>query len=256
MKPEAEPDSVRIPSGKGVDPLAESESPVSDGPLDRYKAIRAASRHLHDRLVKSIESRDLLAAAKRLGLEKDGRLNLQNDTDEVVLIEHSIYQRRLDGSYLYESEDPEVGDDDERSVWLAMPDARYSLFRVDSVDAGVGLHVTDMLDQGARFIHDIQMSQTVAPQSVVAGRIIEVNQISLFTGAALPVTTALGQRVLGGLRRQARHPVKSFAALPPGMRLKLESYTIKTCLADGATYRVAYGEGPLASPIPRLNKTS
>lgn len=247
--PQADPEADLAP--ESVDPTEHA------GRLDRYKTIRTASRHLHSRLVSHIESRDLLAAAKRLGLEKDGRFVFQNDTDEVVLIEHAMYQRRLDGSYLYETEHAEIKDDeDEQAIWAAMSEARYTLLRVDELEAGVGLHVTDMLDQQSLFIYDIQMSQTVPIHSVIAGRVIEVDGLSLFTGAALPVTTALGQRVLGGLRRQARGGFKSFAAVPPGMRLKLEAFTIKTCLADGATYRVAYGEGPLASPIPRVNRTT
>ena len=71
---------------------------------------------------------------------------------------------------------------DSRALLDAQLRAWCSFWRIDSVEPGVGLGLTDLLTQEERFVHERMGSQQAEPGLVIFGRIVDFGRISFIAG--------------------------------------------------------------------------
>ena len=214
--------------------------------LPRYKHLRKVALKLNNRLVKTLPKSLLEEGGKKLGIFKNNTLILDSEDEIVVLMDYCLYDVRRQGAnaverYLRHS--PPPPDSDEMILLQAMRQARYSLLAVEAVEAGVGVHLRDLLRDERLFLMDIGFSQTGSPGVILAGRVIAPEGIAMTTGAALPVGVIPAAKqapfVQGMVRR---FKGADFRNLSPEQASELAAIVIRTCLQSGAAEQIAYAE--------------
>jgi hypothetical protein len=158
--------------------------------LARYQHLRQIGLQLNNRLVETLSRNVLDEGGKKLGILKKNVLVLDSEDEMAVLMDYCIHNVRRQGvnaieRYLMDS--PPSPDSDEMMLLQAMRQARYSLFAVESVEPGVGVHVRDLLGDEPLFLVDVGFSRTAGPGMILAARVMSPGGIGMTTGAALPV---------------------------------------------------------------------
>jgi hypothetical protein len=212
--------------------------------LARYKHLRQVGLQFNNRLVQSIPKSVLDEGGKKLGILKKGVLVLDSEDEIAVLMDYCIYDVQRQGRNTVERylvEFPPAPDSDEMVLLKAMCEARYSLFAVEAVESGIGVHVRDLLRDEPHFIVDIGFSRTAPIGMILAARIMAPEGIAMTTGAALPVgvlsaadrATFLRQMVATLQAMDFRHPSRQKAS-------ELAATIIRRCLEHGAAERIQY----------------
>src|SRR2546423_3109902 len=126
--------------------------------LPRYKQLREVGLSLNNRLMKQVSKSDLDEGGKKLGILKKKRLELDTQDEIAVLADFCIHDVRRKGSnaverYLAESPPPEGSD--EMALLQALRQAHFSLFAVEEMEPGVGVHVRDLFRDESLFLVDV-----------------------------------------------------------------------------------------------------
>lgn len=158
--------------------------------VGRYQALRAKARPLSDTLAASLPKDVFAEAADRLGILKGTEILLETEDEIVVVADLAVFDIRRNGEhavqrFLREQQPPEGGD--ERLILEAMRSARHSIFQVQHAQAGVGVLFRDMLRDTEDFVWDVGFSHTARRGALMAGRIHSPGEITMTTGAVLPV---------------------------------------------------------------------
>ncbi len=221
--------------------------------LPRYQHLRVAGRNLNHKLVERLKQDVLNEGGKKLGMLRRNVLVLDTEDQIAVLMDYCIYDIRRKGRNAVEqylAEVPPAPESEEMVLLKAMQQARHSLFRVEAVERGVGVTVHDLLRGDTQFIVDVGFSRTAKPGLVMAFRIMSPENITMTTGAPLPVGmppkadqgTWL-QRMLGKMQKA------DFNHLLPQEATEVTTTIIRACLASGAADHVVYAEpGSAKSP--------
>jgi len=211
-----------------------------------YRRLREASRTLHNRLIKALPKDTLTACAKRLGLLSTGRGRQQQDVllldDEyelAVLMDYCLYHgRQDDGRTIIEQtlvEAPPASGSDELTLLQAMAEARFSLFIVETTVPGVGVTIRDLLRAESLFLVDLGFSETAPPGMVLTGNVISLPELSMTTGAMLPVHGVVLEDLVRQLpMRFATATIGQFRTLSSEAQSELAASVIRACLAGGA----------------------
>jgi SEC-C motif-containing protein len=187
----------------------------------------------------------LAASAERLGLlsPAPGRrgeevLLLEDEYEISVLMDYCLYHGRRDGCTVVDqalADAPPAAGSDELLLLEAMQGARFSVFAVEEVAPGIGVHVRDLLRDELLFLVDIGFSQTATPGLLLAGNVICLPELSMTTGAMLPVNRMVVEGLLQHLpERFATATVRQFRQLSPHDQSELAGFVIHACLAGGA----------------------
>ena len=215
------------------------------GLLADYHRLREVSRALHNRLIKQIPKALLTVSAERLGLlsPAPGRrgediLLLDDEYEISVLMDYCLYHGRQDGRTVIDqalADAPPAAGSDELLLLQAMQHARFSVFAVEEAAPGIGVHVRDLLRDERLFLVDIGFSQTADPGLLLAGNIISIPDLSMTTGAMLPVDRTIVEDLLQHLpERFSTATVSQFRQLSPDDQSELAGFVIHACLAGGA----------------------
>jgi hypothetical protein len=223
--------------------------------LPRYQQLRQAGIALGNRLARTLPRDVLDEGGRKLGILKNNVLVLDTEDEIVVLMDYCIYDVRRQGKnaverYLAESPPP-VGSD-ERLLLEAMLQARYSLFVVESMEPGVGVHVRDLLRDESLFLMDVSFSTTAVPGAVLATRVFAPDGILRTTGAALPVGMIPARerdRFVQGLRAAFHN--EDFRHMTPERASQVSATVIHACLEKGAAEHIRYDESGGTRPPTR-----
>lgn len=219
--------------------------------LPRYKRLRAAGVELNTRLVKSLSRSAIGESGRKLGLLFGNDLTM--DTHDVldVVMDYAIHDVRRFGinaieNYLNTTPPPEGSDD-----WVllhALRVSRFSVFVVEGAEAGVGVHVRDLLRDDALFIVDVGFGSSVGAGMVVATRVMVAEGIGMTTGASLPLgTMSKPQRTRLVKDIRETFAGMDFGNLSPEEASDFAGSVLRTCLEDGAATRISY-RAPRAAP--------
>jgi hypothetical protein len=214
--------------------------------LARYKHLREVGLALNNRLMKVVSRKDMDVGGKKLGILKKNVLVLDTEDEIAVFADYCIYDVRRQGMNAVErflAESPPPPDSDEMVLLQAMRQARFSLFAVESVEPGVGVHVRDLLREEPLFIVDVGFSRSTRAGMVLAARVMAPDGIVCTTGAALPagVLTAANQATF--LQAMAAgFKGKDLRHLSPEKASEFTATVIRTCLRQGAAERIEYVE--------------
>lgn len=229
--------------------------------LVRYRRLREVGLVVNNILVKRLNKDILGEGGRNLGILKKGVLVFDSEDETSVLMDYCIHDVRRQGRNVVEqylTEAPFPPESDEMAFLRAKKDAYYSLFLVEEVEPGVGVLLRDALRGGTKFIMDIGFSRSAAPGVVLAARIMSTENISMTTGASLPLVQipenarqAWLQKVAGQMK------TVSFDQVSPESASERTTAIIRSCLAQGAATRVIYEDpsrGPSRGPRPESPK--
>ncbi len=125
-----------------------STAPLSPQDLvARYRRLRGVCKDLNNAMVHRFAKDALHEGGRKLGMMQGNTLVFGNEDDMSVLMDYCLYHVRRNGRNAVEQyccDHPPVAGTDEAACLRAMQNAIYSLFRVDAIEPGVGLAVTDV----------------------------------------------------------------------------------------------------------------
>jgi hypothetical protein len=236
------------------------------GLLAEYHRLREVSRSLHNRLIKQIPKPVLTSSAERLGLLSPGPgrhgeeiLLLEDEYEISVLMDYCLYHGRQDGQTVIDralTADPPPARSDKRLLLQAMQAARFSVFAVEEITPGIGVQVLDLLRDEALFLVDIGFSETATPGLVLAGNIISLPELSMTTGAMLPVDRTIVEDLLQHLpSRFSTATVGQFRQLSANDQSELAGFVTHACLAGGAASHVEAKDVKTSLRPPRAHGT-
>ncbi len=213
--------------------------------IAHYQMIRQAQRTIIDRLCKGLSKEAFNAAAANLGMLQNGILVLDSEDEMAVLMDYAIHDVREQGMNAIErrlTESLPLAGSEDMLILQGMRQARYSIYIVEAIEAGVGVQVCDVLYGGTIFMFDINLSKSTEEGAMMAARIATIDGISMSTGAGLPIAvipTAMRENVKEKLREQFRAAAAQERSNPSG---GLSASIICTCLRNGAMSRMRYAE--------------
>ena len=195
-------------------------------------------RPLHHELLTRLPGAAIQLCAKKLGISSKGVIVLDNENEMIVLSDYCIYnfrpvRRNVVEDYLAETT-PEH-DSDKMKILQAMASALYSIFEVMEVERGMGIHMRDALFGMDVFVTDYYFSHSLIPGFLIAGRILPLPEINIFSGAALPIDEEILEDAQQWLEsRYLNGPIS------PEMESRLAAYIIRLALAQGMASHVGY----------------
>ncbi len=213
--------------------------------LARYRQLRIASKRLHHELIERLPDDALQECSRLLGVNRDGVLVLNSENESTVIMDYCIYDWRPDGLNAVERYVAEVQVEpgsDEKVLLDAMLRARYSLFAVDGVIAGLGVETHDLLRGDGGFIMDVGLSETAVEGLVLAGRLItpEGCPFSMTTGAALPVDQSALNRIKSAIKKHMGDTTVDMISTSPAKAAELSAFLVRLLLRSGASSHMKY----------------
>jgi len=136
-------------------------------------------------------ARDALdEGGRKLGLLRNDIFVFDNEEDTAVLMDYCLYHVRRNGRNAVEQyclDHPPAPGTDESACLRAMQAAIHSLFRVDAVEPGVALAVTDLATDAQYLLVDIGLSQSAKPGVLLLSRLLLFEDFAATGGAGLAV---------------------------------------------------------------------
>ncbi len=224
--------------------------------LTRYQQFRTLQKSLNGPLLEMLPKSALGKCGKVLGIYKNNILVFGSESEMSVLMEYCLYDYRWDGQNViekYVSQTPLEAGSDKAILLEAMVKARYSLFRVDAVEKGVGIQTLDLFRGDSSFVIDIALSETAIKNMVLAGRIMTLGEskFSITTGAALPVDRPILERIIREIPERFGKTGAEIAGMSPERAAEFSAAIIRICLEGAASSYMTYGEDNIANKAIR-----
>ena len=212
----------------------------------RYQHLRQATRPITNQLIGTLSKKAMQEAGEKLGILRDGVLVFGSEDETAVLMDYCLFDFREQGMNAIERrlvQDPPPADSEELLILQGLRNARYSLFIVEAIQPGVGLHLRDLLTDVTIFIVDINFSNSAQEGLVLAARIVTIDGINMTTGASLPVAVIPASEMKEFVHRYLPQ-IRALAGQKesPEQASELAATIIQACLRDGASSRVRYAE--------------
>ena len=228
----------------------------------RYGRIRAIGIELNAVLAKYVSKEGIEATARKLGFWKKGSLVFESMDQSCVLFDQAIHGHFTNGRNAvdrYAAEHPPKVGSDREAVLAAMKQVFHSLFQVEGVVPGVGVHVHDGLRDRRYFLADVGFSKTGPTGAVVASRVLPFEDFITTAGAALPVDRQTRAKIarLPGLSGQKGTP-GDIENMSREKAADLAATIIRLCLKANASQRVQYrgiDEGTRKDTAPAAKTT-
>jgi hypothetical protein len=215
--------------------------------LAHYQQFRTLQKSLNGPLLEMLPKNAAEKCGKALGIYRDKVMVFGSATEMSVLMEYSLYDYRWERHNVIEqyiSQTPlEPGSD--KAIFLeAMAKARYSLFRIEAVEKGVGIQTLDLFRRDNCFVIDIGLSETAIKNMVLAGRIINLgdNKFSMTTGASLPVDRYILERIIREIPKRFGNTEAEIAGMSPERAAEFSAAIIRICLEGDAASHMGYDE--------------
>ncbi|HEY2587139.1 MAG TPA: SEC-C metal-binding domain-containing protein [Tepidisphaeraceae bacterium] len=222
--------------------------------VERYKELRAKSRTLSNALAKSLPGDVIKEAAKRLGMLKGNEILLETEDEIAVVMDVGLFDVRRNGEnavqrFLRERAPAEGSD--ERLILEAMRSARHSIFQAVRAQPNVGVLVRDALREDEVFVWDIGFSHTARRGALMAGRLYSPGEVTMTTGATLPVDAELLQDLLPTLAPCVDPVSERFDLSDPQKASECAILIIRECVQAGASAAIRYEDTENAARVAR-----
>jgi len=185
----------------------------------RYVRTRAITFKLNQKLVGLLSKGIIQQAAKQIGILIKETIVFRNEDESSVLMDFAIHECRVDGKNAFDRYlllNPPAPDSEEAAVFASVQRGYFSVFGVESVVPGFGVHVRDFVNNGSHFLADKGFSQTAEAGLVVASRVFPFADYLMTGGAGLPVNSATFRQIIkilpdvgsrsGGNEPRRNHP--------------------------------------------------
>lgn len=214
--------------------------------LRRYRQLRAIMRDLHSELLGSVSRDTFTKCGEKLDFMVDGTLVFETEDESSVLMDYCLYdgwsgQHNAITRFL--AKQPYAAGSDEMLLLDAMSRARYSLFQVESVANDVGANCRDLLRGDGGSIVDEGLGSTAVEGMVLACRLVVLPELSMTTGAPLPIDADTLEDIKSVLEDGAQGIGQvDFNDLTCHEQAGLSSIIIRCALARGASSRITMQE--------------
>ena len=225
-----------------------STSSFTPSEIERYRRLRALSRELNHRILRTVPREAMLETAKAIGVEHDGQLWLDGEDVMSVLMDCCLYDwidggRSLVQRYA-EAQVREAGTDED-FLLQAYLKAQYRIVRPQAVLPGAGVSVRDELSGEQLVIMDVGLSESGLDDRMhFATRTIPLETYSMTGGAALPMDAKAKETALRRLTEE-RLLVDGVVTDPHKTALSV----VRACLESGLARHVRYDD--LEAPQPQ-----
>lgn len=156
--------------------------------IARYKKWRKIGIQLNDKIVDKIPKRLILQAARDLRiLGKENVLVFDSEDETSYLMDRAIYDVKIGGKwfievYIEQYSKDDCLTDDEKGLLQAMRRSFYSLFIVDEIKLGKGIHLADVFSEGKLFLTDMGLSLTAKKGCLIATRVLSIDDLNFTSG--------------------------------------------------------------------------
>ncbi|MCH9034385.1 MAG: hypothetical protein IID42_07755, partial [Planctomycetes bacterium] len=219
--------------------------------LQRYRKLRSTMRELHSELLGSLSKETLARCGKKLGFMVDGTLVFESEDESSVLMDYCLYQGwsgQHNAISRFLAKRPYGPGSDEMVLLEAMSNARYSLMQVESMTKGVGVNCRDLLRSDGGSIVDEGLGNTASEGVVFGCHLVVLPEMSITTGAPLPIDADALGNILHVLEGGAEGIGQvDFDNLNHQEQAALSSIIIRCALAGGASSRITM-VGPRRRP--------
>jgi hypothetical protein len=224
--------------------------------LPRYKHLREVGRRLASILPKSLPDDALPEAGRKLGILRGKTFVLDTEDEMAVLMDYALHDVRRQGLNAVErylAETPPPPDSDEMLFLQSLREAHYAILLVEAAEPGVGVQARDLISDDTFFVMDVGFGTSAEPGFVLASRIHTADNITMTTGAGLPVGVVPEKERAGWLRHWAAATSGDKGGHPsPEKVSERTAAIIRSCLEKGAASQIAYQELPEDRARPRL----
>jgi len=210
--------------------------------LKRYRQLRAIMRDLHSELLGSLSKNTITMCGKKLGFMVDGTLVFENEDESSVLMDYCLYEGLIEQQNTisrFMAKQPYEPRSDEMMLLDAMSRSRYSLLQVEGVAKGVGVNCCDLLRGDSGSIVDEGLGSTACQGVVFACHLVVLPEMSMTTGAALPIDAEALEDIRGVLDDRNKGVGQAvFNELNQQDQAELSSIIIRCALSAGASSRI------------------
>lgn len=176
--------------------------PQSDK-VRKYKKIRETGRNLNSKIFKVVPKDVMQRAAKDMGILHKGVFVFDSEEEMSFLQDRLTYDVRWDGKSTLEHFEIERGSDlsaEEIQILEGMKDAYFSLFEVVGNVSNESLQLSDLLSDNQLELMDINLSISAPRGSLIATRIIKIEDICMTSGVAYPFLPEQRDILISGLK--------------------------------------------------------
>jgi hypothetical protein len=220
--------------------------------VDRYQILRAKSRPIFNALAESLPKDAIGQVAGRLGILNGKEILLETEDELIVLVDIGVFDIRHNGENAVQRfvrEKPPAAGTDEWLILDAMSRARHSIYQVQRAQPGVGVLFRDMLRDIQEFVWDVGFSHTARRGALMAARLVSPGEITITTGAALPVYPAVVKELLPKLAPYIDPATGLVDFSDPHKASEVAMMIIHDCVRAGASASIRYGESSQAARI-------
>ncbi|MGP0064457.1 MAG: SEC-C domain-containing protein [Isosphaeraceae bacterium] len=232
------------PSGAAVRSLESKRIMTTHADLlPAYRHLRQISINLNHKLVESLSKETLDEGGRRLGFLKKGIFVFDTEEETAILMDYCIHNVYVDGRnaaqrYMDETPPPPRGSS-EMLVLDAIQHAYYSIFRVESVERGVGVKVRDALRGNEAFMMDIGLGNSAQIGVTFASRVIPFEGFLMSGGASLPLGILDKPEDAEELAKALTHSTDP-TRIGPLREADLAAMVIRASMKVGSTSRIRY----------------
>lgn len=187
-----------------------------------YLKYRRLGKELSSRIMKTVAKHELEAAAHSLQMIHKGVMVFDSEEEAGMLMDRAFYDiprgARNVVTDFYLSRSPEEFTPDERRVLEAKTKAWFSLFQIESIDAGASaIFLSDLINNSGPFkLIDINLSASGSSNFLLATRLLPFGDWCMTSGISYPFEAKQAQELLGGLKRRVLGSAKKkYRTIPP-----------------------------------------
>jgi hypothetical protein len=224
--------------------------------LARYQRLRKVGMEVNSTITSSMRKSALEVAAKKLGVLKGKTLVLSSEHEMAVLNDFCLHDTRHNGRTPIEefAQTASYPPGSLENTFLScLLQARFTIFLVEVIEPGFGVHARDLLWGGTKFIVDVSLSQTAEPGLLLVSRILPFeDDLFMTSGAALPFGMGPPDAAndWGSQSILRKFDALGFDRLAPELRSELTAALIRECLNMGASEHIEYQEPGAGSGLP------
>jgi len=173
--------------------------------VGRYKELRQLSVSQSKPISKLLDKSQLHEGASRLNLLQGGILYFDGEEDTGVLFEycmHDVWRNGRNAIQRYLADSPPPADSVEMRLLQGDLSAVFSMFVVEKARRGVGVDLRDLLRGDRRALIDVSLGNCARPGVVLCSRLVEVEGVTMTTGAAIAGDVDTYDRVMAALERK------------------------------------------------------
>jgi len=211
---------------------------------ESYLRLREASyRLVNEKVLPAYLGDAVEFAGSSLGMLDGKVLSLQTQDESAVLMDHAIFNYRVEGRNIVERYGEAHGEELtslERKWLVGAEQSRHTLVLIAEAIPGLGMTAHDVFWDEQLLIVDLNFSRSKVVGLTLATRLIPVDDYYITSGAALPIVSHYAFLEIGEYLRRTRLDLNKIKDLAPDRATLLEAFIIRTLLDEQSSERVRY----------------